>query len=128
MSDITQVFEGEKFVRIVREREGLLDWRYQLSKAGSMVRVSDKTILVHERHANNTGMWLHEFAHVLRLQKEDIPQGSADQHDVFFADIFTRLVSEYTGWCYPFPAKNYLPQKATPLALAHGVTVNKQHL
>lgn len=114
------MFEGEKFVRIVREREGLLDWRYQLSKAGNMVRVCDKTILVHERHANNPGMWLHEFAHVLRLQKEGIPQASADQHDAFFADIFTRLVTEYTGWCYPYPAERPAQQEEEMLEAAHG--------
>lgn len=105
MSSITQTFEGEKFVRIVRERERLLDWHYQLSKSGNRVRVCDKTIFVHERHADNPAMWLHEFAHVLRMQRGDeLPQHLNDQHDVFFADIFTRLVTEYTGWCYPFPA------------------------
>lgn len=71
-------------------KENLLGWVYRTSKGGhgdGLCIYKTKEIIVAPDQASKKGMWLHEIAHALT---------EGHNHDGYFADVFTRLIDDYT--------------------------------
>ena len=79
----------------ILEQEGLLDWTWEISKAGNLCWHSRKHIDTSESLA----MFLHEVAHALISPTEKDKTG----HDSIWADKYTSLIEKYMS---PFPYLN----------------------
>jgi len=80
----------------ILERERLAGWKPALCAAGGHCWIAEKRIEVPPAAANEPGLWLHEIAHAVRSLPGEFPTGN-DKHDGRWGDIFSRLVTDYTG-------------------------------